>query len=130
MRGVGIIAIACCVFASGCNRSPEAGANGSRSPGRFAGIGVFDAGRLWAEMTGSPSQPDAAAARLQDDEHVIVVLDSHTGEVRQCGDHTGFCVSMNPWTGTGTQVALPANLAKHASDLAKEDKANVQETAK
>ena len=75
-------------------------------------------------MTGSPTQVDAAMARLEDDEHIIVVLDSHTGEVRQCGDHSGFCVSMNPWTGTGAQVALPAKLTKHAADLAAEDKAD------
>jgi len=129
MRRASVIATACCVFVSGCNRSPEAAASGSRSPGRFAGIGVFDAGRLWAEMKGSPSQADVAAARLEDDEHVIVVLDSHTGETRQCGDHTGFCVSMNPWTGAGAQVALPAKLTKHASDLAEEDKANAKQTA-
>ena len=116
------VSIVCCLLA-GCNRSPEPSAAGPRSPGRYAGIGVFDAGRLWGEMTGAASSSDPAAAKLQDDEHIIVVLDSHTGEVRQCGDHSGYCVSMNPWAGGGSPAALPAKLSKHAADLAAADRA-------
>ena len=65
---------------SACNRSNGADAPGPRSPGRYAGIGTFEAGRLWRETAGAPSSNDSAAAKLDDDEHVIVVLDSHTGE--------------------------------------------------
>jgi len=109
---------------AGCNQSPDVSAPGPRSPGRFAGIGVFDAGRLWGQMTGSPSASDSALAKLQDDEHVIVVMDSHTGEVRQCGDHSGYCVSMNPWAGGGSRTFLPVKLSKHAADLAAEEVSN------
>ena len=118
--GLLAISIACCTLL-GCNRSQESSAVGPKSPGRYAGIGVFDAGRLWGEMTGTASRSDSASAKLQDDEHIIVVLDSHTGEVRECGDHSGYCVSMNP--GRGSPATLPVRLSKHAADLAAADRA-------
>ena len=123
MRGRAIGLLAALLTVCGCHQSPEAA--GPRSQGRFAGIGVFDAGRLWAQMVGSGSTNDATAARIADDEHIIVVLDSHTGEVRQCGDHSGYCVTMNRWK--SSQSTLPVKLSKHASDLAAADEA---ETAK
>jgi hypothetical protein len=70
---------------AGCNQSAAPTASGPKSPGRFAGIGVFAAGRLWGQMTGSAAAKDPAVAKLQDDEHIIVVMDSHTGDVRKCG---------------------------------------------
>jgi hypothetical protein len=79
-------------------------------------------------MTGSSSNSDPALAKLQDDEHVIVVMDSHTGEVRQCGDHSGHCVSMNPWTSEGGQASLPVKLGKHAADLDAENNAAANDT--
>lgn len=113
-----------CVLA-GCNAESATAPSGPKSPGRYAGIGTFDAGRLWAEMAAT-APTDPAAARLEDDEHVIVVVDSHTGEVRQCGDHSGFCVSMNPWSG-GAPAAAPVKLRKHAADLDAEDTATVEQ---
>lgn len=118
------------VMLSSCNKW-EAGPSpsGPRGQGRFAGIGVFDAGRLWSQTAGAPSGQDPAAARLDDDEHIIVVIDTHSGEVRQCGDHSGFCVTMNPWAAGGSPTLLPAKLSKHGSDLdaeaaAEEEKSN------
>jgi hypothetical protein len=108
---------------SACNRNDEATAPGPKSPGRYAGIGTFEAGRLWREMAGAPSSKDLATAKLDDDEHVIVVLDSHTGEVRQCGDHSGFCVAMNPWTTPGS-TAVPVRLKKHAAEASDDDQAS------
>jgi hypothetical protein len=92
MQRFALLAIVCVL--AGCDKH-EASSAGPKSPGRYAGIGTFDAGRLWQEMK-SPTSQDKSAASLADDEHVIVVLDSHTGEIRQCGDHSGFCVAMNP----------------------------------
>lgn len=130
MRATIVVTLAFGILLSSCNQSPVPTSGGPRNQGRFAGIGVFDAGRLWAEMTASTSKADAALARIEDDEHVIVVLDSHTGEVRQCGDHSGYCVAMNPWSGKGAQNILPVKLTKHASDLAAEDRANADNSAK
>ena len=107
-----------CVLAS-CDQGAASPA-GTRSPGRYAGIGTFDAGRLWQEMKGAPTQDDQAAAKLADDEHVIVVLDSHSGEVRECGDHSGFCIAMNPWTSDASKTVAPVKLTKHAADVASE----------
>ena len=64
---------------------------------------------------------DAAAANLGDDDHVIVVVDSRTGEIRQCGNYSGHCIGMNPWAGPlGQGQAAPVPLTKHAADLARE----------
>ena len=124
-RLIGLLLITCLLAA--CNQSDAASSAGPKSPGRYAGIGTFDAGRLWREMKGAPASKDSTASQLADDEHVIVVLDSHTGEVRQCGDHSGFCVAMNPWT-NGTAEGTPVKLAKHAADVEAEENADSAKT--
>ena len=59
---------------------------------------------------------DKQLARLSDDEEIIVVIDNQTGEVRQCGDHSGVCVAMNPWkSSNGT---LPTKLSEHGGEHA------------
>jgi len=121
-----VLAIVCLL--SGCGDAAEVAPSTSKTSGRYAGIGTYDAGRLWAEMEGSEASPEPKMARLEDDEHVIVVIDSHTGEVRQCGDYSGFCVTMNPWTGQGSRTHAPVRLGKHAADLAAEDEANAAES--
>lgn len=92
-----------------------------KNNGRYAGVGVFDTGQLWGEATAAPKPSDPAVATIRDDEHIIVVMDTYTGEYRQCGDHSGYCVTTNPWSAGG--IALPAKLGKHAADLAAEDQA-------
>ena len=88
--------------------------------GRFLGVGVYSAGLLWSKMAVG-SVANAATATTADDEHIIVVVDSQTGEVRECGDYSGICASFNPWTKAvaGQQIA-PVKLTKHAADLAAE----------
>jgi hypothetical protein len=113
----------------GCDRhdfSPAA----PKSVGRYAGIGTFDAGRLWQQIKGSTVSQDKSAAGLGDDEHVIVALDTHTGEIRQCGDHSGFCVSMNPWTSAAKTTVTPVSLAHNANDLAAKDQSANSERVK
>ena len=106
-------------LASGCQdraADPETGRHG-----RFLGVGTYSAGELWSKMAQSGKQGDPAAATLLDDEHIIVVVDSQTGEVRECGDYSGYCVSMNPWTkAIAPEQAAPVKLTKHAADLADE----------
>jgi hypothetical protein len=103
------------LLASGCDR--QADGQGAPPPhhGRYAGIGVFDAGTLWSRADIGRKKGDSAAANLSDDEHVIVVVDTDTGEVRECGDHSGECFAMNPWTVAGRQ--LPARLTAHRVEL-------------
>ncbi len=66
----------------------------------------------------------AAAATAADDEHVIVVVDSQTGEVRECGDYSGLCVSLNPWTkAVAREQASPVTLTKHLADVIQDQNA-------
>src|SRR4051794_39022209 len=114
MRGKSLALLVSVSLLAGCHPNEEAtNSLQSKSPGRYAGIGTFDAGRLWEQMAGAAAAKDPNTARLADDEHVIVVLDSHTGEVRQCGDHSGVCVAMNPWS--GAPLVAPVNLGNHAA---------------
>jgi hypothetical protein len=109
---IGVIAFA--GLLAGCSRSSASGgAHGDHA--RFSGVGVYDAGRMWQHMAAQDPK-DPALARLADDEHIIAVVDGRTGEVRQCGDHSGYCVTMNPWAGPVPQ-GLPVRLLKHAADF-------------
>jgi hypothetical protein len=68
---------------------------------------------------------DPTSATTADDEHVIVVVDSQTGEIRECGDYSGVCASFNPWTrAIAGEQAAPVKLTKHAADLAAETRTN------
>lgn len=128
MRVAAVVLLACGALA-GCGQTESADRALQKEQGRYAGIGTFPAGRLWSEMAVATKPTDPEAAILQDDENIIVVIDSHSGEVRQCGDHSGFCVRMNPWTGAGTRAAAPVKLKKHAADLQKESGSDGAESA-
>jgi len=92
--------------------------------GRYVGIGVYQAGALWAKMALSGAAKDPSRATTQDDEHIIVVVDSQTGEVRECGDYSGLCASLSPWTqAIATPQKAPVTLTKHLADLAGEQTA-------
>jgi hypothetical protein len=123
MRLIPALAI---LLLAGCDHAAD---GSSRPPrhGRYAGIGVFEAGGLWQKMV-VPKQAGAAAqAKTADDEHVIVVVDSDTGEIRECGDLTGYCVSMNPWArALAPEQKAPVALGAHAADLAAAAAANTE----
>jgi hypothetical protein len=115
------------VLLGGCDRSPGAGGGGVRPArhGRYAGIGVFDAGPLWSKMAVPKQAAAPQAATIADDEHVIVVVDTDTGEVRECGDLSGYCASLNPWTSAiAPAQRAPVPVTGHAADLARETQAN------
>jgi hypothetical protein len=118
MRAMPALAILGVVLLGSCDQ----GADGSSRPprhGRYAGIGVFAAGDLWQRMVLPKQAGGAALAKTADDEHVIVVVDSDSGEIRECGDLTGYCVSMNPWTrALAPEQKTPVALSAHAADLA------------
>jgi hypothetical protein len=91
--------------------------------GRYVGIGTYPATRLWAQVTlPKEPKPAPAAANTEDDGQIIVVVDSSTGEVRQCGNYSGICIGMNPWTGAlPAAQAGPVTLTKHEADLQREE---------
>ena len=108
------------VVLAGCGR-PSGQA--SERHGRYVGVGIYTPGDLWSKMVAADGAAVAAAptpaAKTTDDEQVIVVVDSDTGEIRQCGNLSGYCVGMNPWTKalTAAQTA-PVRLTAHAAELA------------
>lgn len=81
----------------GCHRRaaepPEAAGRG-----RYVGVGHYAPGPAWARIAQADQANDPARARLGDDDQVLVVMDSDTGEVRQCGNLSGVCVALNPWS--------------------------------
>ncbi|MGC1303037.1 MAG: hypothetical protein WA840_11740 [Caulobacteraceae bacterium] len=120
VRPIGAALLAACLSAglAGCN-GPVSESRG-HTHGRYAGVGIYLPGELWSKMVQASAPASPSQARTADDEHVIVVVDGDTGEIRQCGDLSGYCVGMNPWTRTlvGPQVA-PVQLSAHAGDGAK-----------
>ena len=99
----------------------------AKSPDRYSGIGTFPTDRLWKQLANPPAVNDPKAASVADDEQIIVVIDGHTGEVRQCGDHSGVCVAMNPWSSSASPIAAPMKLTKNAADLDAEAAAELTE---
>jgi len=81
---------------------------------RYVGIGIYSPNTQWTKMIGADATNVTTAARTIDDQAIIVVEDSETGEVRACGDLTGYCIGMNPWKKglTSTQNA-PISLTEH-----------------
>lgn len=120
MRPVILLALAAGALAlGGCQKpvgSPAAG-NAFSPKGRFVGIGIYAPGRMWTQLTRAVAA-DPAAATLDDDEQVIVVLDSKTGEIRQCGSLSGHCLAMNPWSAKlPAAQQTPVPVARHDRQL-------------
>ena len=116
MRLGGLFLLTACL--SGCSGTEAWDGPGPRHGERYAGVGIYWAGELWQRMVTAARPADGSAATLRDDETVIVVVDSRTGEIRQCGNLTGYCIRMNPWSGPlGREQALPVNLTEHRADL-------------
>jgi hypothetical protein len=88
---------------------------GNAGHGRYVGVGHYAPGPAWARVVHPDQSNDPARARLADDDQIIVVMDSDSGEIRQCGNLSGVCVSLSPWSRpvAASQVA-PVELTKHA----------------
>jgi hypothetical protein len=111
---IGVAALSALVLA-GCKGPVSTSSTGHH--GRYVGIGIYAAGTAWSKMAVSDQPADPAAAKTADDDQVIVVVDSDTGEIRQCGDLTGYCVGMNPWTKSLTaSQSAPVKLNGHSTE--------------
>ena len=95
----------------GCRESLSTDPNGDG--GRYRGIGIATPGKQWTKIAAAPKPGDAKTATLADDDYVVFVTDSQTGEVRECGDRTGFCVRFQPWKHPAPLA--PVALTDHAS---------------
>jgi hypothetical protein len=101
----------------GACKKPAAAWFGGGQPeshGRYQGVGLYSPSQQWTRIVGSQQAKDTPAAKPIDDQVIVVVEDSVTGEVRACGDLTGYCIGMNPWKSqlTAGQIA-PINLTEH-----------------
>jgi hypothetical protein len=84
---------------------------------------------MWAQIAGAPAPGAGSQAKLSDDEQIIVVLDSQTGELRQCGNISGFCVGMTPWA-KPAGASAPLAVAKHEDQLQAEAEAKLAAQSK
>jgi hypothetical protein len=122
MRAVERTALGLAVLAlAGCDRHGDVSGPGDHGGGRYEGIGIYPADALWQRLAASDTNKDQARALRADDGQIIVVVDTRTGEVRQCGNLSGYCVSMNPWSGPlSADRSAPVSLTRHAAELANE----------
>ena len=122
MKGVWLAVVLPALCLGACNKPKEARAETADVHGRFAGIGIYSTDRMWSQLVGAEAPKSPAAARLQDDREVIVVVDTRTGEIRQCGNLSGYCVGMSPWAKplSAAQVG-PLSISKHQEELQRED---------
>jgi hypothetical protein len=135
--GFGLMAVSILVL-GGCKPKDEFTANGAaHRSGRYAGIGIYQPEASWTRMVAAQEAADTPAARPVDDQAVIVVVDSDTGEVRSCGDLTGYCVGMNPWAKPlAPSQTAPISLSRHeqppddARDAAASDAAATMSAAR
>jgi hypothetical protein len=106
---------------AGCDRHGDVSGPGRHGGGKYQGIGIYPADPLWQNLIANEANKDLARALRADDGQIIVVVDTQTGEVRQCGNLSGYCVTMHPWSGAlGADRAAPVRLSKHAAELANE----------
>jgi len=102
---------------AGCN-SPEVEEGPSAAKGRYAGVGIYSPGPMWEQLGPPAASGNPAVATLRDDEKIIVVTDTRTGELRQCGNLSGHCIALNPWAKPlAPGHAAPVRVLKHAHQL-------------
>jgi hypothetical protein len=118
---VRIIAAACLAVLglAGCGKSAPQSPPTPPAHGRYAGVGIYSPGEAWSKLAAEQESATPAAAHTRDDEAVIVVVDGQTGEIRECGDLSGYCVGMNPWK-TALSGAQAAPVPLHAHDAESE----------
>jgi hypothetical protein len=104
--------------------------NGDDHHGRYAGIGIYQPGEPWTKIVDSQLPPDTPSARAVDDQAIFVVIDSATGEIRACGDLSGYCIATNPWNMTMTKAQIaPIRVTRHMRDPWSGSAANAADTA-
>ncbi len=98
---------------SGCEK-PQL--ESSTHHGRYVGIGIYNPREQWTKIVGADALNVTPTARTIDDQAILVVEDSDTGEIRACGDLTGYCIGMNPWAhALSSSQNVPVSLTEHES---------------
>lgn len=92
---VALISTAFLILTS-CDQLPVADSKDS-DPGRYHAVGIYSAGTSWKALKADEKNLPDLTAHIRHDEVVIVTIDGKTGEMRQCGNYSGFCVKLNAW---------------------------------
>jgi hypothetical protein len=113
--GVALVALLVALSSAGCKQANWAPVSNTASHGRYLGVGIYGPGKSCTRIVANQTPNSDVVARPIDDQVIIVVADSLTGELRACGDLTGYCIGMNPWNKQllSTQIA-PIDLTGHA----------------
>jgi len=102
----------------GCAKPSSEDTRSGQASGRgpYTGVGIYGPSRQWTRLIANQPAKDPAAARAIDDQVIIIVQNSATGEVRACGDLTGYCIGMNPWKAPllASQIT-PVKLTEHVA---------------
>jgi hypothetical protein len=110
--------LAACALLGGCNASQPVAGSQEAPRGRYTGVGLYAADSGWARIEAGEASTDKGA-KPSEDTIVIVVVDTNSGEVRQCGNLSGRCVAMNPWTkNPGKAGTAPLVLREQVSNEA------------
>jgi hypothetical protein len=101
-------------------RAPETPRHGSAvtSYGPYQDVGLYSPSPQWTRLAANQQEKDPDAAKPIDDQIIVVVEDSRSGEVRACGDLTSYCIGMNPWkTDLASSQVAPIRLTEHVKPL-------------
>ncbi|HEY3811760.1 MAG TPA: hypothetical protein VGL66_00920 [Caulobacteraceae bacterium] len=114
-------ALVAAVALGGCHKISESLHGGQHAKGRYLGVGIYTPSDPWRRL--QDAQQPNKASKTANDQAVIVVVDSNTGELRACGDLSGYCVGMNPWQKdlTGAQRAPVVLSPLRDGDAASDD---------
>jgi len=133
--GLAVVALG----ASACRRISDADAamDPTGQAGRigYIAVGIYTPSVVWQRLVegGAQTQVKETSARKVDDQAIIVVQNSRTGDIRACGDMTGYCVGMNPWAkppGQLTPVSLTDHQPTEAEQAAAQKQANEADAKK
>src|SRR5258708_7014775 len=92
--GIAAIASLASLSLAACKPADWSPLSGAEQHGRYLGVGIYGPGKPWTRMVADQTSKSDAVARPIDDQVIIVVADSQTGELRACGDLTGYCIGM------------------------------------
>ncbi len=118
------VALLAALSIGACKKSDWSPVSNASQHGRYLGVGIYGPGKPWTRLVADQKPKSDSVAQPIDDQAIIVVTDSTTGEVRACGDLSGACVGMNPWRANLANGQLsPVRLTGHEKAVELDDAA-------
>jgi len=78
----GLTPAAIAIALAGCSQANWSPSSAGGGHGRYVGVGLYSPSKQWTRMVMAGQLADAASAKPIDDQVIIVVTDSVTGELR------------------------------------------------